>query len=77
MSRRCWEEKGIDLKTAKERAAEALETDSDSESESEVELKAEVEVEAEPEVGGEERIKPSGASVSSGAEWSGESFDPW
>ena len=30
--RRWWEQKGINLKTAKEQAEEALETDSDSES---------------------------------------------
>ena len=70
-----WDHKGIDLKTAKERAAEALATD--SESESEVELEAEVEVEAEPDVGGEERSTSSGVSRSSGAEWSGSSVDPW
>ena len=65
------------MKTAKERAAGALETDSDSESESEVESEAEVEVEAEPEVGGEERSTYRGASGSSGAEWSGASVYPW
>ena len=53
MYRRWWEQKGIDLKTAKEWAAKTLETDSDSESESEVESEAEVEVEAETEGGGE------------------------
>ena len=31
VSQRLWDQKGIDLKTAKERAAEALATDSDSE----------------------------------------------
>ena len=77
MYRRWWEQKGIDLKTAKERAAEALETDSDSESESEVESEAEVEVEADTEVGGEERSTYSGVSGSSGAEWSGAIVDPW
>ena len=75
MSRRWWEQKGIDLEKAKERAAEALATD--SESESEVESEAEVEVEAEPEVGGEERSTSSGVSGSSRAEWSGASVDPW
>ena len=55
VSWRWWEQKGINLKTAKEQAAEAIETDSDSELESEVELEAEVEVEAEPEVGWKER----------------------
>ena len=63
------------MKTAKERAAEALATD--SESELEVELEAEVKVEAEPEVGGEERSTSSGVSGSSGAEWSRASVDPW
>ena len=77
MSRRWWEQKGIDLKTAKERAAETLERDSDSESESEVESEAEVEVEAETEGGGEEISTSSGVSGSSGAEWSGASVDPW
>ena len=70
-----WYQKGIDLKTAKERVAEALATD--SESESEVELEAGVEVEAEPEVGGEERSISCGVSGSSGAKWSGASVDPW
>ena len=50
VSWRWWYQKGVDLKTAKERAAEALATD--SESESEVESEAEVEVEAETEGGG-------------------------
>ena len=59
-----WEQKDIDLETAKERMAEALATD--SESESEVESEAEVEVEAEPEVGGEEGSTYSGVSGSSG-----------
>ena len=76
VSRRWWEQKGIDLKTAKERAAEALATDLDSESVSEVELEAEVEVEAEPEAGREERSTSSGVSGSSGAEWSGASVNP-
>ena len=40
VSWRWWKQKGIDLKTAKEWAAEALDTDSDSESESEVESEA-------------------------------------
>ena len=74
MSWRWWYQEGIDLKAAKERAAEALATD--SESESEVESEAEVEVEAEPEVGGEDRSTSSGVSRSSGAEWSGASVDP-
>ena len=46
VSRRGWYQEGINLKAAKEKAAEAIATD--SESESEVELEAEVE--AEPEV---------------------------
>ena len=53
VSRHWWDQKGTYLKTAKERAAEALATD--SESESKVESEAEVEVEAEKEVGGEKR----------------------
>ena len=61
-----WDQKGIDLKTAKEQTAEALATK--SESESEVESEAEIEVEAEPEVGGEKRTISSGVSGSSGAE---------
>ena len=75
VSRRWWDQKGIDLKTAKERAAESLATD--SESELEVESEAEVEVEAEPEVGGEDRSTSIGVSRSSGEEWSGASVDPW
>ena len=73
VSWRSWDQKGIDLKTAKERAADALATDL----ESEAELEAGVEVEAEPEVEGEERSTSSGVSGSSGAEWSGASVDPW
>ena len=75
VSWRWWYQKGIDLKTVKERAAEALATD--PESESEVESEAEVEVEVEPEVGGEERSISSGVSGSSGSEWSGVSVKPW
>ena len=67
VSRRWWDQKGIDWKTAKERAAET-----DSESESEMESEAEAEVEAEEE----ERSTSSGVSGSSGAEWSGASVDP-
>ena len=48
VSRRWWDQKGIDWKTAKERA-----TETDSESESEMESEAEVEVDAETEVRGE------------------------
>ena len=47
VSRRWWGQEGLDLEAAKERAAEALATDSESESEWETEA----EVEAEPEVG--------------------------
>ena len=43
MSRRWWDQKGIDWETAKERAAEM-----DSDSESEMESDEEVEVQAEP-----------------------------
>ena len=68
VSRRWWEQKGIDLKTAKEQAAEALDTDSDSVSESEAEV--------EPKGGGEERSISSGVSGSSGAEWIGASVNP-
>ena len=70
MSRRWWDQKGIDWETAKERVAE---TDSESASESDTEL----EVQAEPEEKEEERSTSSGVSGSSGAEWSGESVDPW
>ena len=77
VSRWWWDQKGINLKTAKERAAETLERDSDSESESEVESEVEVEVEAETEGGGEEISTSSGVSGSSGAEWSGSSVNPW
>ena len=73
VSRRWWDQEWVNLRGAKERAAEALATDSDLESE--VELEAEVE--EGPEVGGEERSKSSGLSGSSGAEWSGENVDPW
>ena len=73
MSRQWWDQEGINLKAAKERATEALATDS----ESELEVDLEAEVEAEPEVGEEERSTSSGVSGSSGAEWSGASDDPW
>ena len=72
MSMRWWDQKGIDWKTAKERAAET-----DSESESEMESEAEVEVHADPEEKEEERSTSSGVSGSSGAKWSGASVDPW
>ena len=65
------------MKTAKERAAEALETVSDSELESEVKLEAEVEVEADPEGRREDRSTYNGVSGSSGTKWSGTSVDPW
>ena len=61
MSRRWWDQKGIDLETAKARAA-AAETDSESDIEKEEE---------------EARSKSSGVSGSSGAEYSGASVDPW
>ena len=73
VSRRWWDQEVIDLKAAKERAAEVLATDSESESE----VESEAEVDPEPEVGGEERSTSSGVSGSSGAEWIGASFDPW
>ena len=65
------------MNSAKERAAEALATDSESEYEVESESEVEADVEAEPEVGGEERSTSSGVIGSSGAEWSGASVDPW
>ena len=52
------------MKSAKERAEEALATDSESESE----VESEGEVETNPEVGGEERSTSSGVSRSNGAE---------
>ena len=69
MSRQWWDQKGIDWKTAKERAAE---TDSESESKMEKEL----EVEAEPERREYERSTSSGVIGSSEAEWSGAIVDP-
>ena len=62
MSRRWWEQAGIDLKGAKKRAAETMirsETDSEEESD----------VESNGDSGGEEESQ--GASGLSGAEWSG------
>ena len=59
VSRRWWDQKGIDWETEK---AWAPETDS----ESEIEKKEE-----------EARNTSSGVSISSGAEWSGASVDPW
>ena len=67
VSRRWWDQEGIDLKAAKERAAEAIAMDLESESD----LESEAEVEMESEVGGEERSASSGVSGSSGSEWSG------
>ena len=64
VSWRWWDQEGIDLKAAKEQAAEAIATDLESESD----LKSEAEVETEVEVGGEERSASSGVSGSSGAE---------
>ena len=72
MSQRWWDQKGIDWKTVKEWAAET-----DSESESEMELESEVEVDTEKERREEEGSTSSGVIVSSGAEWSGASVDPW
>ena len=60
VSRRWWDQEGIDLKEYKEWAAEALATDSESESE----VKSEAEVETEPEVGRAERSASSGVSRS-------------
>ena len=73
VSQRWWDQEVIDLKAAKERAAEALAMDL----ESELEEESEAEVEREPEAGGEERSTSSGVSGSSGVEWSGASVDPW
>ena len=70
VSRRLWDQKGIDWEMAKARAAD---TDSESASESD----AEVEVQSELEEKEEERSKSSGVSGSSGAEWSGTSVNPW
>ena len=72
VSRRWWDQKGIDWKTAKEWAAET-----DSELESEMESEAEVELDTTQERRGEERSTSSGVSGSSGVEWSGASVDPW
>ena len=68
VSRRWWDQKGIDWETAKER---------EEETDSELESDAEVEVQEDPEEKEEERSVSSGASGSSGAEWSGKSVDPW
>ena len=58
VSRRWWYQEGIDMKAAKERAAEAIATDLESESD----LESEAKVETETEVGGEERSASSGVS---------------
>ena len=68
MSRRWWDQKGIDWETAK---AQAAETDSESESDAEVEAQTDLE-EKEEEIS-----TSSGVSGSSRAEWSGASVDPW
>ena len=68
MSRRWWDQKGIDCETAK---AWSAETESESESD------AEVEVHKEPEEKEEESSTSSGLRGSSGEEWSGASVDPW
>ena len=72
MSRRWWDQNGIDWETVKELAAET-----DSESASEKESGAEVEVQAEPQEKEKERSTSSGVIGSSGAEWSNTSVDPW
>ena len=56
----------------KERAEET-----DSESEAEMESGAEVELQAEPEEKEEEISTTRWVSISSGAEWSGTSVNPW
>ena len=68
VSRRLWEQTGIDLKGAREKAAEAAaetETEADSESEDEPDRDA----------GGRGEEESQGASGSSGAEWSGAEDD--
>ena len=59
--RRWWEQEGIDLEAAKERAAESKATDLESDSESE----------AKSEEGWGGISASSGVSRSSGAEWNG------
>ena len=56
VSRRWWDQEGIDLKAEKERAAEALALDFESESEEE----SEAEGETEPEVQGRREAYPVG-----------------
>ena len=68
VSRRWWDQKGIDWEKAKAREAET---------ESELESEAEVEVQTDPEEKEEDSSTSSGVSGSSGAEWSGASVDPW
>ena len=70
MSWRWWDQEGIKLKAAKERAAEAMATDLESGSY----LEDETEVETESEVVREERSTSSGMSGSSGVE---RSDNPW
>ena len=67
VSRRWWDQKGIDWETVKALAAEK---DSDSAAESDAEIEAEPEEE-------EAQSTSSGVSGSIGAEWSGASVEPW
>ena len=67
MSWRWWYQEGIDLKAAKERAAEAIAKDSKSESD----LESEAESEAESEEGWLNISASSEVSGSSEAEWGG------
>ena len=66
MSRRWWEQDGIDLEGAKKRATETTTI-------SEPDLEEDVEVESNGDLGGEEESQ--GASGLSGAEWSGRMSD--
>ena len=70
MSRRWWDQKGIDCETAKARVAV---TESESESESDTGVK----VQTEPKEKEEESRTYSGVSGSSKKEWSSTSVDPW
>ena len=65
LSQQLWEQEGIDLEAVKERAAEAIATDSESDAESEAES------EAESDKGWGGISASSGVSGSSIAEWSG------
>ena len=69
VSRRWWEQVGIDLEAAKERAADSTTTDSESEAE----------LEADLEEGWGGISASSGVSRSSGEKWSGaeRSEDSW